>query len=70
MPGLTVCYCDVKICMDLLNDIIGCKIKIAPHYRHDDIAHKGCHCLMMIALKYQHVACMISYRTSDLELST
>ena len=53
--------------INLFNDIIGCQIEIASHYRHNDIAYKECHCPMMIGLKYQYVACMLSYYTSNLE---
>ena len=56
---LVVWYYDVEYCVNLFNDITRCQIKIAPHHRSNDIAHKGCRCLMMIGLTYRHVTCML-----------
>ena len=65
-----VCYCDVEFCVNLFDDIIGYQSKIVSHHKHNDIAHKKYHCLMMIEFKYRHVTCILSCKTSNLEVST
>ena len=70
IPCLTIWCCDVEFYVNLFNDITGCQIKITPHHRRNGITHKGCCSLTMIGLKYQHVACMLSHKTSSLEVST